>query len=151
MVRKADKVKVSTNNLDTEGEKVQTLEMTVAEATEMVVEAIDKYGSPCWVAYVPTRIRRMVPATIKAELIKGAKASEGWGRQRDGRDTIIAWAKNNVYAEVTVKELAEIGEVSEATVRTLVKERMDIFRKIEGRKYEIRDPEEDRANDRRRG
>jgi hypothetical protein len=150
MANTEDKVKVSTNNLDTEGEMVQTLEMTVAQATEMVAQAIEKHGSPTWVAFVPTRIRRMVPANIKAELIKGAKASEGWGRQRDGRDTIIAWAKNNVFAEVTVKELAEIGEVSEATVRTLVKERMDIFKKIEGRKYEIRDPEQDRENDRRR-
>lgn len=125
-------------------------EITVKEATEMVVEAIQTHGSPVWVAVVPSRIRRMVPASIKEELLKTAKRSEGWGRQRDGRDTIISWAKDNVYAEVTVKELAEIGEVSEATVRTLVKERMDIFKKIEGRKYEIRDPEVDRENDRRR-
>ena len=129
---------------------METKTITVKEAVEMVAEAIETHGSPTWVAYVPMRIRKMVPAEIKTDLIKGAKASEGWGRQRDGRDTIIAWAKNNVFAEVTIKELAEIGEVSEATVRNLVKERMDIFRKIEGRKFEIRDPQEDRENDRRR-
>lgn len=131
-------------------ETAERTEITVKQATEMVVEAIQTYGSPVWVAYVPARIRRIVPAEIKTDLIRNAKRSEGWGRQRDGRDTIIAWAKNNVFAEVTVKELAEIGEVSEATVRTLLKERMDIFRKIEGRKYEIRDPNVDRENDRRK-
>ena len=61
----------------------------------------------------------------------------------------IAWAKNNVFAEVTVKELAEIGEVSEATVRNLVKERMDIFRKLQRGVWEVRDADADREADQR--
>jgi len=47
---------------------------------------------------------------------------------------------------VTVKELAAIGECSEATVRTLINDRRDIFRKSDGRKYEVRDPQADREN-----
>jgi predicted transcriptional regulator len=48
---------------------------------------------------------------------------------------------------VTVKELAEIGDISEATVRKIVQDRPDIFVKRESRQYEIRDPQADRKAD----
>jgi hypothetical protein len=112
----------------------------------MVAEAIEKYGAPVWVVKVPSRIRKLVPADIKAQMIATAKVSEGWATKQDGRNRIIAWCKNNTFAEVTVKELAAIGECSEATVRTLINDRRDIFRKSDGRKYEVRNPEADREN-----
>ena len=117
---------------------------TIQEATTQVAEAIEKHGAPAWVAYVPTRIRRLVPAEIKTAMIATAKVSEGWASKQDGRNRIIQWCKQNIFAEVTVKELAAIGECSEATVRTLINDRRDIFRKSDGRKYEVRDPEADR-------
>ena len=119
---------------------------TIKEATDMVAEAIEKYGAPVWVVKVPSRIRKLVPADIKAQMIATAKVSEGWATKQDGRNRIIAWCKNNTFAEVTVKELAAIGECSEATVRTLINDRRDIFRKSDGRKYEVRDPQADREN-----
>lgn len=119
---------------------------TIKEATDMVAEAIEKYGAPVWVVKVPSRIRKLVPADIKAQMIATAKVSEGWATKQDGRNRIIAWCKNNIFAEVTVKELAAIGECSEATVRTLINDRRDIFRKSDGRKYEVRDPQADREN-----
>lgn len=119
---------------------------TIKEATDMVAEAIERYGAPAWVAKVPIRIRKLVPADIKAQMIANAKVSEGWATKQDGRNRIIAWCKNNIFAEVTVKELAAIGECSEATVRTLINDRRDIFRKSDGRKYEVRDPQTDRQN-----
>jgi hypothetical protein len=64
-----------------------------------------------------------------------------------GKEAVIAWCRNNIFAEVTVKELAAIGECSEATVRALINDRRDIFRKSEGRKYEVRDPKADRQNE----
>ena len=117
---------------------------TIQEATTQVAEAIEKHGAPAWVAYVPTRIRRLVPAEIKTAMIATAKVSEGWASKQDGRNRIIQWCKQNIFTEVTVKELAAIGECSEATVRTLINDRRDIFRKSDGRKYEVRDPEADR-------
>ncbi len=123
--------------------------LTVEEATEYIADSISEYGRPAWIAQVPTSIRQLVPTSVIAGFLATAKPSEGWGSPRDGRDTILAWAKENVFAQVTVKELAEIGGVSEATVRNLVGERMDIFRKSDGRKYEVRDPQADRQNDKR--
>jgi len=64
-----------------------------------------------------------------------------------GKEAIVAWCRNNIFAEVTVKELAAIGECSEATVRSLINDRRDIFRKSDGRKYEVRDPQADRQYD----
>lgn len=124
--------------------------MTVEEATEFIADAIADYGRPAWVAEVPASIRAKVPNGIVAGFLATAKPSEGWGGARDGRDTIIAWAKDNIFALATVKELAEIGGVSEATVRNLLASRPDIFRKAEGRKYEVRDPDADRAADKKR-
>jgi len=127
-------------------DKGTTTMTTIQEATTQVAEAIEKYGAPAWVAFVPMRVRRLVPAEIKTAMIATAKVSAGWETKQDGRNRIIAWCGNNIFAEVTVKELAAIGECSEATVRTLINDRRDIFRKAEGRKYEIRDAHADRQN-----
>lgn len=127
---------------------METQEITVEEATKMVEEAITEHGIPVWVSHVSTRIRKMVPADIKSELIRNATKSVGWGSAQDGRNTIIAWCRNNVFEIVTAKQLADIGGISEATVRSLAKDRADIFRKSEGRTYEIRDPQADRQLDR---
>ena len=121
--------------------------LTVEEATEYVADAINEYGRPAWVSQVPGSIRQLVPANILTGFLASARPSDGWGRPRDGRDTILGWAKENIFAITTVKELAEIGGVSEATVRTLLGERPDIFRRSEGRKYEVRDPQADRLAD----
>jgi hypothetical protein len=123
--------------------------LTIEEAMEYIADTINEYGRPAWVGEVPTSIRQMVPHSIIAGFLATAKTSEGWGRPRDGRDTILGWAKDNTFALTTVKELAEIGGVSEATVRTILGERPDIFRKSDGRKYEVRDPKADREADKR--
>jgi hypothetical protein len=56
----------------------------------------------------------------------------------------MSWAKENVFELVTIKQLAEIGEISDATARKIVTDRPDIFVKREGRQYEVRDPQADR-------
>ena len=126
---------------------METLEMTVAEATEIVADAIQEYGTPIWVSTIPSRVRRLVPTAVIAEFLRTAPKSEGWGTAQDGKNKIMSWAKNNVFAMTTIKDLAELGEISEATVRNMVKERPDIFKKSEGRQYEIRDPQADRKAD----
>ncbi len=114
------------------------------DAIREVTEAINTYGKPVWVAQVPKRVRDLVPSHIKAELLANAKASEGWRTAQDGVQDIMSWVKDNVYELVTVKQLAEIGDISEATARKIVTDRPDIFVKREGRQYEIRDPQADR-------
>ena len=117
------------------------------DAIREVTEAINTYGKPVWVAQVPTRVRNLVPTHIKAELLANAKASEGWRTAQDGVQDIMSWVTENVYELVTVKQLAEIGDISEATARKIVTDRPDIFVKREGRQYEIRDPQADRKAD----
>ena len=117
------------------------------DAIREVTEAINTYGKPVWVAQVPKRVRDLVPSHIKAELLAQAQPSEGWRTAQDGKQDIMSWCKNHVFELITVKELAEIGDISEATVRKIVQDRPDIFVKREGRQYEIRDPQADRKAD----
>lgn len=126
---------------------IKTMEVKTDEiekAIREVTEAIETYGTPVWIAHVPSRIRRLVPAKITAELRANAKPSEGWRTPQDGKNDIMTWVKENVYELVTIKQLAEIGDISEATVRKIVTDRPDIFIKREGRQYEIRDAQADR-------
>ena len=123
--------------------------LSVEEAKDYIADTIAEFGRPAWIAHIPHSIRIKVPMTEIARMLADAKPSEGWGGQRDGRDTIIAWAKENTYSLITVKELAEIGEVSEVTVRNIIASRPDLFRKSDGRKYEVRDPEADRKADKK--
>lgn len=121
--------------------------MTADDALRAVTYAIETYGAPVWVAHVTKRVRDMVPARTKAELLINAKPSEGWRTTQDGRKDILAWAEDNIFELVTIKQLAEIGEVSEGTARKIVADRPDIFVKREGRRYEVRDPQADRKAD----
>lgn len=130
--------------VDTMSNEVDT---QLDDAIREVTEAINTYGKPVWVAQVPKRVRDLVPSHIKAELLVNAKPSEGWRTAQDGKQDILSWCKNHVFDLVTVKELAEIGDISEATVRKIVQDRPDIFVKRESRQYEIRDPQADRKAD----
>lgn len=120
--------------------KTTELENAIREVTE----AVNTYGTPVWIAYVPSRVRNLVPAKIKADLIASARPSAGWRKPQDGKNDIMSWAKENVFELVTIKQLAEIGEISEATARKVVTDRPDIFVRREGRQYEVRDPQADR-------
>ncbi len=126
---------------------IETMEIKTTElenAIREVTEAVNTYGTPVWIAYVPSRVRNLVPAKIKADLIASARPSAGWRKPQDGKNDIMSWAKENVFELVTIKQLAEIGEISEATARKIVTDRPDIFVKREGRQYEVRDPQADR-------
>lgn len=122
-------------------------------ATDIVAAAIETHGVPKYVAVVPSRIRREVPSDTLAALIANGRMSDGWVRQGqrvifgrlDARETLRVWAGNNVFAILTVKEIATAAQVPQSAVRTMVSERPDIFRKSDGRTYEIRDPQADRA------
>ena len=117
------------------------------DAIREVTEAINTHGKPVWVAQVPKRVRDLVPSHIKAELLVNAKPSEGWRTAQDGVRDIMSWVKENIFELVTVKQLAELGDISEATARKIITDRPDIFVKRESRQYEIRDPQADRKAD----
>ena len=129
----------------------------VEEAVAQVATAIDTHGEPKWLAHVPFRVRRLVPPDTKQALLAGARVSDGWARQGDqlvyGRPdqgaVLRQWASQNVFAIMTVREIAEAAEVTQSAVRKLSTERPDILRKSDGRTYEVRDPQADRQADKR--
>lgn len=150
-----DKVKVSTKNL--KGEQVNKLEnkqdITVEEATEMYLNTLQEFGVPVYYSHIPVRIQKLVPLAVRREALANAQMSEGWVKELDGtyhkgrldyRTVVLMWARDNVYSIVTVKDIAEATGASQNIVRELTNDRPDIFRKSEGRTYEIRDPQEDR-------
>lgn len=129
----------------------------MTDADAQVAAAIEKHGVPRWVAFVPMRVREQASVELKRTLQAEARISEGWSRhgdrlvfgRSDNRTTLIYWAKQNLFAVLTIKEIADAAGVPQTTVRTVLTERPDIFRKSEGRTYEVRDADADRKADKR--
>lgn len=65
-------------------------------------------------------------------------------RRADKYDAIKKWCEENVYAEVTPHELAEVGELSYQTMLKYIADNPQTFRKVGRGKYEIRDAKADR-------
>lgn len=65
-------------------------------------------------------------------------------RRSDKYGTIYAWCQENVFAQVSAAEIAELGEISYPTALKLIGDRPDLFRKIKRGLYEVRDPKADR-------
>jgi hypothetical protein len=126
-------------------------------AAEQVAAAIETHGVPRYIGVVPTSVRRQVPTDMMRSLLAAARISDGWARQGDrlifgrldARETLRLWAAQNLYAVLTVAEIADAAGVPKSAVRTMISERADIFRKSDGRTYEVRDPNADRAAERR--
>jgi len=127
-------------------------------AVEILSAAIETHGVPRYLGVVPKSVRDAVPKETMRELLSNASLSQGWSRQRDGRlvfgrldarETLRAWAAENLYAVLTVKEIATAAGVPQSAVRTMISERGDIFRKSDGRTYEVRDPAADRQAEKR--
>jgi hypothetical protein len=115
---------------------------------QMIREAMIEYGTPDWVACVPSSIRKQVPAEIISALRdEHAKPSARVMARRDTKhDLIDAWCRENVFAHVSLADLAQIGNCSKEFARQKTINRPDIFRKLDKRgTFEIRDPQADRA------
>lgn len=116
------------------------------EAILMIREAMIEHGTPNWIAYVPASIRKQLSAGQIAELREtyAKKSANVANKTETKHDLIDEWCKNNVFAEVTLAQLAEIGNCSRGFARKKTIERPDVFRRISHTTYEIRDPQADR-------
>jgi hypothetical protein len=87
----------------------------MTDADAQVAAAIEKHGVPRWVAFVPMRVREQASVELKRKLQAEARISEGWSRhgdrlvfgRSDHRTTLIYWAKQNLFAVLTIKEIAD--------------------------------------------
>lgn len=115
-------------------------------AEKKIRDAMIEHGTPNWIAYVPSRLRKEVaPEKINELREKYAQRSANVANQSKTKHELIDdWCRNNVFAEVTLAELAEIGGCSRGFARKKTIDRPDVFRRISHTKFEIRDPEEDR-------
>jgi hypothetical protein len=75
---------------------------------------------------------------------RDARAADVTSQPFRGVDKIRVWAAANLFAEVTVKELADKVGLPATVVRKFVADNPDLFRKGEGWRYEVRDAIADR-------
>lgn len=116
---------------------------------EMIRDAMIEHGTPDWIASVPSSVRQKVPAELINQLrMEYARPSARIVARRDTKhDLIDTWCRENVFANVTLADLAKIGNCSKEFARQKTINRPDIFRKLDQRGlFEIRDPQADRRH-----
>lgn len=111
---------------------------------EQVATAIAEHGRPNWVAHVPHTVRNQVPLDTMLTLLAQARWSTETLERENKHQTIINWCAKNLFAETTVADLANLSGLSEVSVRKLIKDRPDLFRKVGYGTYEVRNPKADR-------
>ena len=65
----------------------------------------------------------------------------------DGSEAALQWALANVGAEQTTEELAERFDMAPPAIRRLTAERPDVFRRVGRGRFQMRNPQADRAAD----
>tara|TARA_B110000503_G_C7147238_1_gene413569 strand:- start:1141 stop:1503 length:363 start_codon:yes stop_codon:yes gene_type:complete len=117
--------------------------------TDQVAEAIATHGRPLWVSYIPYQTRHQVSTKVIGELLATAHRSPDSVTRADLYGDLKAWCASNVYAEVTVPMLATISGLSKPSVRKFIDDHGDMFKKVEKRSWEVRNPKSDRALDKK--
>lgn len=120
--------------------------MNQQTAIREIEEAIRLHGRPHWLGYVARSTRRVAGAEAINALLEGGSVPSKPQKRADKYKTIERWAKEHLFEAVTVAQIAEIGGVSNATARKFINDRVDLFRKIGGRVWEVRDPVADRKH-----
>ena len=118
-------------------------------ATDQVAEAIATHGRPLWAAHIPYQTRKQVPIQVIGQLLATAHRSPDSVTRADLYGDLKDWCANNVYAEVTVPMLATICGLSKPSIRKFIDDHGDMFKKVEKRSWEVRDPKSDRALDKK--
>jgi hypothetical protein len=72
-------------------------------------------------------------------------------KRSDKYDKLAKWCEENVLAQVTPNELAEVGEISYQTALKYISDNPNNFRKVTRGRYEIRDPKSDRKAEKEAG
>lgn len=117
-------------------------DLTQEEATQIISDAIARYGRPYWVAYVPNRIRKMVPYPVILEMMENVGRT--FVKREDKYQYIIDWTQEHLYEQVTPQDIMDIGGISYPTALKFIGDHPDIFRKVKRGLYELRDPLADR-------
>jgi hypothetical protein len=107
----------------------------VTTPIEEVANAIAEHGSPNWIAYVPSSVRRQVPYDIITALLATARKT----RADDKHRLILNHVLSNPYTEITTAQVAEIMQVSLPTARIFIADNPQHFTAHGRGKWMIRD------------
>ena len=118
-------------------------------ATEQVAQAIATYGRPLWVSHIPYQTRHKVPTSEIGKMLATAHRSPDSVTRADLYGDLKDWCANNVYAQVTLPSLVTVSGLSKPSLRRFIRDHADMFKKVEKRTWEVRDPKSDRALDKR--
>lgn len=117
--------------------------ITQAEAEKIIRDALNEYGRPYWIAYVPRSVRKAVPYPVIEAMIH--ETDKVPVKRSDKYQSIIDWTQEHLYEEVTPQTIMDIGGISYPTALKFISDRPDIFRKVKRGVYELRDPQADRG------
>lgn len=116
---------------------------------QRVAEAIKEYGRPTWIAYTSKADRDAIPTQVLVGLLEQAHRDPSTVKRADKYEAILEFAKENLFAEVTAKQMGDLAEMSPATARKFLEDRPDLFKPIRRGVWEVRDATADRQADRR--
>lgn len=103
--------------------------------TETVAAAIAEHGRPYWVAFVPMNTVRQVPYP---ELVALLSTAPRHTTHDERTRTMLTWCDNNLFAEITVKEAAEMMGVSHPTAKKFILAHPHRFKFLKRGTYEVR-------------
>jgi len=118
-------------------------------ALDQVAEAIATHGRPLWCAHIPYQTRQQVSTSEIGRMLATAHRSPDSVTRADLYGDLKAWCASNVFAEVTVSMLATVSGLSKPSVRKFIDDHGDMFKRIEKRTWEVRDPKWDRVLDKK--
>jgi hypothetical protein len=113
--------------------------------TEIVAQAIEEHGRPMWVANVPKTIRDAVPMDVLVQMLRNAHWSTESTARKEAWSGLAEYCRDNVFLSVTISNLQKVSGLSVPTIRKFIKDRTDLFRKLQRGVWEIRDPKSDRS------
>jgi uncharacterized protein (DUF1330 family) len=85
-----------------------------------------------------------VPSYIIEDLCGEVPTVERKRSYRQRKEAVERWCSEQVGSTVTPNVIADVGEFSEATARTFINERPDLFSRVKRGHYLVRDPHADR-------
>ena len=114
-------------------------------AADQVAEAIATHGRPLWCSHIPYQTRQQVSTSEIGRMLATAHRSPDSVTRADLYADLKDWCASNVYAEVTVPILATLSGLSKPSVRKFIDDHGDMFKQVEKRSWEVRDPKSDRS------
>lgn len=88
-----------------------------------------------------------VPSSIIEDLCGEAPVIETKRTYRQRKQAVERWCAEHIDTTITPSVIADVGGFSEATARTFINERPDLFTKVKRGYYIVRDPASERAKD----